>query len=197
MDKLLNQYIDLADAYYQLADLAARATYQAAIQLAQRTNAPKEKIVHIMHSMGDIDVSRLDLREAMRTYEQIRKLIPTTSAPAALVDLNYRLDNPVSAVRELDGLLRIYAKQRRANPDHSGVGGAGDATQDMALRSRLAAVYRQTGSVNKAVEHLETLAELRLESGLHNDAVVTIRRIIGLNPEQAGDYQRLLRQLSG
>ncbi|NLF78362.1 MAG: tetratricopeptide repeat protein, partial [Chloroflexi bacterium] len=199
-DKLLNQYIDLADAYYQLADLeAARATYQAAIQLAQRTNAPKEKIVHIMHSMGDIDVSRLDLREAMRTYEQIRKLDPDDErARRALVDLNYRLDNPVSAVRELDGLLRIYAKQRRANLIIQVL--EEQVTrypQDMALRSRLAAVYRQTGSVNKAVEHLETLAELQLESGLHNDAVVTIRRIIGLNPEQAGDYQRLLRQLSG
>jgi len=43
-DKLLNQYIDLADAYYQLADLdAARATYQAAIQLAQRTVRPKSR----------------------------------------------------------------------------------------------------------------------------------------------------------
>ncbi len=89
-DKLLNQYIDLADAYYQLADLdAARATYQAAIQLAQRTEAPKEQIIHIMHRMGDIDVSRLDLRQAMRTYEQIRKLDPDDErARRALVDLN-------------------------------------------------------------------------------------------------------------
>ncbi len=99
------------------------------------------------------------------------------------------MDNAVSAVRELDGLLRIYAKQRRANQIIQVL--EEQVTrypQDMALRSRLAAVYRQTGSVDKAVEHLEALAELQLESGLHNDAVVTIRRIIGLNPEQAGDY---------
>ena len=199
-DKLLNQYIDLADAYYQLADLdAARATYRTAIQLAQRIDAPKEQIVHIMHRMGDIDVSRLDLREAMRTYEQIRKLDPDDErARRALVDLNYRLDNPVSAVRELDGLLRIYAKQRRANQIIQVL--EEQVTRypkDMALRSRLAAVYRQTGHVDKAIEQLDVLAELQLESGLHNDAVVTIRRIIALNPEQVADYQRLLRQLSG
>jgi two-component SAPR family response regulator len=68
---------------------------------------------------------------------------------------------------------------------------------DMALRSRLAAVYRQTGNVMKAVEQLDALAELQLESGLHNDALVTIRRIITLNPDHVQDYQRLLQQLSG
>jgi len=42
-----------------------------------------------MHRMGDIDVSRLDLRQAMRTYEQIRKLDPDDErARRALVDLN-------------------------------------------------------------------------------------------------------------
>ncbi len=67
----------------------------------------------------------------------------------------------------------------------------------MALRSRLAAVYRQTGNVPKSVEQLDALAELQLESGLHKDAVVTIQRIVSMNPDQIDDYRRLLRQLSG
>jgi len=67
----------------------------------------------------------------------------------------------------------------------------------MALRSRLAAVYRQTGNINKAVEQLDALTGLQLEAGLHNDALVTIRRIIGLNPARVEDYRRLLHQLSG
>lgn len=199
-DQVLSQSIDLADAYYQLADTeSARATYQSAIQLAQRINTPKDQIVHILHRMGDIDISRLDLRQAMRTYEQIRKLDPEDEqARRALVDLYYRLNDPITAIRELDELLRVYAKQHRANriiqvleeevTRYSG---------DMALRSRLAAVYRQTGSIGKAVEQLDSLAELQLEAGLHTDALVTIRRIISMNPDRLEDYQRLLQQLSG
>ena len=199
-DALLNQYVDMADAYYQLADLdSARATYQAAIQIAKQVDLPTQQIVHIMHRMGDIDVSRLDLRQAMRTYEQIRKLDPEDDrARRALVDLNYRLDNPVAAIQELDGLLRVYAKEHKANQiiqvlEEQVL----RYPNDMALRSRLAAVYRQTGQVEKSVEQLDALAELQLESGLHNDALVTIKRIIALNPKHIEDYQRLLHQLSG
>jgi len=112
--------------------------------------------------------------------------------------LNYRLNDPVSAVRELDGLLRIYARERKAGQIIRVL--EEQVTRypkDMALRSRLAAVYSQTGNVPKAVEQLDALAELQLESGLHNDALVTIRRIIAMNPEHVQDYQRLLQQLSG
>jgi len=202
-DQVLNQYIDLADAYYQLADLdSARSTYQAAIQLAQRSEsaeAAKGHVVHILHRLGDIDVSRLDLRQAMRTYEQIRKLDPTDErARRALVDLNYRLNDTVAAVNELDGLLRVYAKARKA----------GQILQvleemvtrypkDMGLRSRLGAVVQQTGNPAKAIEQYDALAELQLEAGLHADALVTIRRIVALNPPQVDDYQRLVRQLRG
>lgn len=199
-DQVLDQYIDLADAYYQLADMeTARTTYQAAIQLAQRVNAPRETVITIMHHIGDIDVSRLDLRQAMRTYEQIRKVEPEDErARRALVDLNYRLNDPVSAVRELDGLLRIYARQRRANRIIQVL--EEEVTRypgDMGLRSRLAAVYRQTGNERKSIEQLDALAELQLEAGMHSDAMVTIRRIISMNPEHIEDYRRLLQQLSG
>ncbi len=197
---LLSEYIDLADAYYQLADLdAARATYQAAIQLGQRVGVPDEQIIQIMHRLGEIDVNRLDLRQAMRTYEQIRRMDPEDErARRALVDLNYRLNDAVSAVRELDGLLRLYAKQRKAAQIIRVLEELVTRyPKDMALRSRLAAVYRQTGNVSKAVEQLDELAELQLEAGLHNDAIVTIRQIIALNPERVDDYRRLLQQLSG
>lgn len=197
---LLNEYIDLADAYYQLADLdSARATYQAAIQLGQRVGVPDEQIIQIMHRLAEIEVNRLDLRQAMRTYEQIRRLAPEDErARRALVDLNYRLNDAMSAVRELDGLLRLYARQRKAAQIIRVLEELVTRyPKDMALRSRLAAVYRQMGNLEKAVEQLDELAELQLEAGLHNDAIVTIRQIIALNPPQVEDYRRLLQQLSG
>jgi tetratricopeptide (TPR) repeat protein len=199
-DGVLDQYVNLADAYYQLADMeSARNTYQSAIQLARRVEAPQAKIVHILHRIGDIDVSRLDLRQAMRTYEEIRRLDPEDErARRSLVDINYRLGDQVSAVRELDGLLRLYAKQHRADRIIQVLEEQVTRyNKDMALRSRLAAVYRQTGRNDKAVEHLDALAELQLEAGMHNDALVTIQRIVALNPPHADDYRRLLHQLSG
>ncbi len=198
--ELLNQYIGLADAYYQLGDLdEARLACQSAIQLAQRINAPKEQVAHILHRMGEIDVSKLDLRQAMRTYEQIRKFDPEDErSRRALVDLNYRLSDPVSAVQELDGLLRVYAKQRKANQIIRVLEELVTRfPNDMALRSRLAAVYRQTGHMDKSIEQLDQLAELQLEAGLHSDAIVTVRRIIEMNPPRLDDYKRLLQQLSG
>ena len=44
-DALLNQYIDMADAYYQLGELdQARSTYQQAIQLAEQTGIELEEL---------------------------------------------------------------------------------------------------------------------------------------------------------
>jgi tetratricopeptide (TPR) repeat protein len=199
-EPLMNQYIDLADAYYQLADLeAARSTYQVAINLGQRVNIADHQLIHVMHRMAEIDVERLDLRQALRSYEQIRRMDATDErARRALVDLNYRLNDPLSAIRELDGLLRVYARERRANQiiqvlEELVV----RYPHDMGLRSRLAAVYGQTNNLPKSVEQLDALAELQLEAGLHSDALVTVRRIVSMNPEHVQDYKRLLQQLSG
>jgi tetratricopeptide (TPR) repeat protein len=197
---MLDQYIDMADAYYQLADTdAARSTFMSAIQLAQRINAPKEKVILILHRLGDIEVSRFDLRQALRTYEQIRKLDAMDErARRALVDLNYRLNDPVSAVRELDALLKVYAQQQKASKIVQVLEEqVAMYPSDMALRSRLAAVYRQVGDVMKSVAQLDSLAELQLTSGLHEDALLTIKRIISMNPDHVDDYKRLYQQLSG
>jgi tetratricopeptide (TPR) repeat protein len=152
-----------------------------------------------MHRLGEIHINRLDLRQALRTYEQIRKMNPDDErARRNLVDLNYRLSDPVSAIRELDGLLRVYAKAGKAVQILSML--EEQVTRypnDMALRSRLSAVYGQTGKNEQAIEQLDALAELQLESGLHADALTTIRRIIAMEPPHVEDYKRLLQQLSG
>ncbi len=152
-----------------------------------------------MHRLGEIHINRLDLRQALRTYEQIRKMNPEDDrARRNLVDLNYRLNDTASAIRELDGLLRFYAKAGKANQILITL--EDQVTRypsDMALRSRLAAVYGQTNQQGKAIEQLDALAELQLEAGMHNDALVTVRRIIAMNPPHVDDYKRLLQQLSG
>lgn len=199
-DEALDQYVDLADTYHQLGDFdMSRNTYTLAEKVASRIQASPEKAVRIKHRIADIDQMRLDIRKAQRTYEEIIQIAPDDErARRMLIDLNYRQGNQVEALKKLDGLLSLYAKQKQANR----------ITQlleelvtlypnDTGLRSRLAAIYRQVGRKADAVSQLDALGELQLEAGLHDDAANTIRQIIALNPPGLDDYKRLLGQLGG
>lgn len=199
-DEALTQYIDLADTYHQLGDFEqSRDTYQLAERIAQRENAPPDKLVRIKHRIADIDQMRLELRRAQKTYEEIITLAPDDErAHRMLVDLNYRQNNPVEAIRRMDKLLGVYARQKQVNrivqileefvtiyPNDTG------------LRSRLASIYRQLGRAKDAIVQLDALGELQLEAGLNKDAANTIRQIMALNPDHADDYRPLLAQLGG
>lgn len=196
--EVLDQYVNLADSYYQLADFEqARATYQEALRLAQRINATPAKRAEIMHRLADIEQSRLDLRQALRTLEQIRTIDPTDErARRTLIDLNYRLNNPVEATKELDGLLRLYAQNKRGDQILSILEElVTRMPNDMALRSRLAAVYRQIKRTEDAIAQLDSLGELQLGAGLVQDACTTIKQIIALQPADSAPYRDLLAQL--
>src|SRR5690606_27441413 len=199
-DEALDQYIDLADAHHQLGNFdMSRDTYMMAERIANRVNASSEKLVRIKHRVADIDQMRLDLRRAQKTYEEIIQLAPEDErAHRMLVDINYRQGNQVEAIRRLDKLLSIYAKQKQVNR----------ITQlleemvtlypnDTGLRSRLASIYRQLGRKKDAIVQLDALGELQLEAGLHKDAANTIRQIISMSPEHVEDYKKLLAQLGG
>jgi len=197
-DKVLDEYISLANAYLQLADTEqARSTYNEAMRLAQRTNAAPAKRAEILRKMADIDMSRLDLRAALRNYEQVRGLDATDEAARrALVEIHYRLNNPVEAVKELDGLLRMFAQQKRGDQIINTLEQmVSNAPNDMALRSRLAAVYRQTNRRADAIAQLDALGELQLEAGLYQDACATIKQIMTLQPDDMEQYRNLLTQL--
>lgn len=199
-DEALDQYIDLADTYHQLGDFdLSRDTYIHAERLASRVQAAPEKLVHIKHRIADIDQMRLDMRKAQRTYEEIIQIMPDDErAYRMLVDLNYRQGNQLEAIRKLDKLLSIYARQKQVNR----------ITQlleelvtlypnDTQLRSRLASIYRQLGRKRDAIIQLDALGELQLEAGMHQEAANTIRQIISLEPEHVEDYRKLLSQLGG
>jgi tetratricopeptide (TPR) repeat protein len=196
-EEVLEQYIQLADAHNQLADMEqARATYQEAMRLSQRLNDNKRR-AEIMHRIADIDMNRFDLRQAMRTYEQIRAFAPEDErSRRALIDLNYRLNNPLEAVKELDGVLRMFAQQRKGDQIVALLEElVTRMPNDMALRSRLAAVYRQIKRTGDAIAQLDALGELQLEAGLYQDACTTIRQIIQLGPADTEQYRKLLSEL--
>ncbi len=198
--EVLDQQMELADTHHQLGNFdQSRETYAVAERLANRIGAPVEKIVRIKHRLADLDQTRLDLRKAQKTYEEIITLMPDDErAHRMLVDMNYRQGNQIEAIRRLDKLLGIYARNKQINR----------ITQlleelvtlypnDTGLRSRLAAIYKQLGRKRDAIVQLDALGELQLEAGLHREAAGTIKQIIGLNPDHVDDYKKLLAQLGG
>jgi len=199
-DEALDQYIDLADTHHQLGNFdKSRETYVLAERIALRVNASPDKIVRIKHRIADIDQMRLDTRKAQKIYEEIIQLDPNDErAHRMLVDINYRQGNQVEAIRRLDKLLGLYARQKQVNRITQLLEELVTLYQnDTGLRSRLAAIYRQLGRKHDAIVQLDALGELQLEAGLHKDAATTIRQIITLSPEHVDDYKKLLAQLGG
>lgn len=197
-DEALSQYMDMAEAYYRLANLdMARQTYANALRLAQRSTVDRAWSAQILHQMGDIDMQRLDWRQAVRVYEQLKTLAPGDErARSTLIDLNFRLGNLRQAIAEVDDMLRyrvsegkfdegirFLEEQVRLRPDES------------ALRRRLAQAYVQRGRKADAIAQWDALGEVYLQEGKRAEAIEAIRAIIALGPEDEAGYRTLLAQL--
>jgi tetratricopeptide (TPR) repeat protein len=198
IDRALEQYLQLADAYYQLANYdKAIETYQEAGKLAPRGSSARNWHAQILHKIGDINIQRVDWKRAMPIYEQIKSIAPNDErARLSLVDLYFKTAQPQRAIREVDELLGLYKSsgktekivtilddQVRGHPD------------DMALRARLAQAYIEGKRVAEGIAQLDTLGDLQLSAGLKREAVSTIRAIVALNPPNVAEYRELLAQI--
>ncbi len=198
IDRALEQYLQLADAYYQLADYdKARDVYQDALNLAPRGSVRRNWTTQVLHKLGDIHVQRIDWRRALPIYEQIKSISPGDErARLALVDLYFKTNQPQRAIKEVDQLLAEYKSagktdkviailddQVRAHPT------------DMALRARLAQAYIESNRREEGIQQLDALGDLQINANKTREAVATIRAIIALNPPNAADYRQLLAQL--
>jgi tetratricopeptide (TPR) repeat protein len=198
LGEAMDHYISLAETYQQLGDFdRASFTFGVAEQIAQEEGAPPQKIVEIKHFLAEIYQMRLNTRGAQKIFEDILALMPDDQkALRSLIEIYYMLGNQVEAVKRLDMLLGIYAKQGKVQKI---VQMLEDLVQtnpsDTALRQRLAQIYRKLGKVREAIEQLDALGELQLDAGLHGEAAKTIKQIISMGPDRLDDYKRLLAQL--
>jgi tetratricopeptide (TPR) repeat protein len=198
-DKALEQYMALADTYYQLAQIdKARETFQAAMNYVPRASQSKHWASQILHKIGDIDMQRIDWRRAIQDYEQIKSIAPDDErARLSLIELRFKTGDSARAVKELDELLVSYTSSGRGRQvipvleeqarNHPG---------EMALRMRLARAYHGSGMTAQAIEQLDALGELQLQAGLRKEAAATIRGIIALRPPNVAEYQQVLAQIN-
>ena len=97
----------------------ARKTYTTALRVVQQAGADRSWNVHILQRMADIDMQRLDWKQAMRVFGQIRTLRPDEeNVRKNLIDLNLRLAQHSQAVAELDNYLSYSGQQRQTRKGH-------------------------------------------------------------------------------
>lgn len=198
-DEALTHYIQLGQTYKQLGNIdGARESYVVAEGIARRGGS-RGDILTIKHAIADIDVSRLDTRRAMRLYEEILELNPEDErAYRQLTEILLNQNSPVEAMRRLDTLLGMYAKQRQVTPILKTLEELVRLyPNEIGLRSRLAGIYRQMGRKDDALRQLDALGDLQLKAGLSADAAVTVKQIIKMEPPNIEQYRVLLQQLEG
>jgi tetratricopeptide (TPR) repeat protein len=198
VDDAIREYIELADIYYRLAELDnARKTYTTALRAVQQANADRQWNVHILQRMADIDMQRLDWKQAIRVYEQIRTLrSDDEGARKNLIDLSLKLGQSAQAAAELESYLSyLQTSNNRARTIPFLEDLLVDHPEDGTLIRTLGQAYYQAGRVEDAVAKFDALAESLLEAGKKEEAIVVINQILLMNPPTADQYRQLLMQL--
>jgi tetratricopeptide (TPR) repeat protein len=194
----IQEYIKLAETYYNLADLnMARTTYSNTFRFAQQSKVDRETKVKLLHRMADIDMQSFDFRNAVRVFEQIRTLVPEDAkARDMLFELNIRLGQENQAMSELDNYLNYLLSVNRTTEalEYLNVKIADNqALPD--LYRRLAEIYRHLGRKEDAVSQLEIAKDLYLQAGNRTGAIEVLMVILALNPVNVSFYQRMLVEL--
>jgi predicted Zn-dependent protease len=147
--------------------------------------------------MADIDMQRLDWKQAIRIYEQIRTLRPDDEgARKSLIELGLRMGQPAQANAELESYITYLQTSNRGAQGITFVEELlSERPDDPILQRALAGLYQQAGRTAEAIAQLDSLAESLLEAGKKEDALAVINQILLIGPPNVEQYRRLLMQL--
>jgi tetratricopeptide (TPR) repeat protein len=198
IDQALDQYLSLADAYYQLAQVnKALEKYTEAMRLVPRASDDRAWRVRLLRKMADIQMRRANWREAADLYRQLVGVAPEDErARLHLIDLHYKLGRTKDADKATVSMIDYYRSQEDSERLLALLQEAVRLQpQQMALRARMARAYIDAGLREEAIQELDALGELQLDAGLREQAIATVRYIISLKPKNLEAYRQLLSQL--
>jgi tetratricopeptide (TPR) repeat protein len=143
-------------------------------------------------------MQRLDWKQAVRVYEQIRTLHPDDQAVRRqLMDLHTRMAQPQLAKGELDSYLAFLENNGRSADAIPFLEELVAEYADQPVYTRaLASQLHRLGHTAEAVQHLDALGEKLLQSNRKADAVDVITQIISMNPPNAAQYRQVLAQIA-
>jgi tetratricopeptide (TPR) repeat protein len=198
-EQALEQYLTLADSYYQLAQVdRALEKYNEALRLATSSPNALTWKTDVLNRMGDIYSQRFDWARATTAFEDLLTINPQDErTQRQLIDLYYKQNKVNQATKTLDGLLAVYQRYNPLKALELLKELASLYPDDMFLRQRLAVAFAQNGMTREAIKEYDTLGEMQLENGLRSQAMQTIQAIINLGPDDLEGYRRLLTQISG
>jgi len=197
-DEAVQEYLELATIYYRLAELdMARKTYTSALRMVQQGKASRDWNTHILQLMADIDLQRLDWKQALRVYEQIRTLdADDISARKQLIDLNLRMAQPDKALSELENFINHLESQHKNDLAITFLQDLVKEHDDQPLLKRtLAAQLHRSERTDEAIALLDMLGESLIQGGDKAGAMEVINQIILMNPPNAGKYRQVLNQM--
>jgi tetratricopeptide (TPR) repeat protein len=198
VDHAIEQYIALADAYYQLAQVnRAIEKYTEALRYAPRGDPDRHWEVNLLHHIGDIYMQRVNWQQAIRAYERIkREDSEDEKARSYLIDLYYKTGQREQALHELDELIDFYKDRKQPRELLSALQDVVRSRPDeLAVHMRLAKLYLDMEMKEEAVAELDTVGEMQLKAGMADEAIRTVQAIIRLGPDDVAGYRQLLAQL--
>jgi tetratricopeptide (TPR) repeat protein len=198
VEDALEEYSSLADLYYRLAELdKARQTYLDALNIAKKSKENRTWGVNLLLKVADIDMQRINLRQALRVYEQIRAIEPDNAmVRSQIVNLNFRLGLEPAAMKELDEFLTLMENANRRNDAITFISDLlVDHSNRIDLRRRLADLYLGNNQTPEAITQLDAAADALLSAGKHYEAINLLETIISLNPPNIQEYRSALESL--
>lgn len=200
VEDTVQEYLELGDVYYRLAELdKARETYQRALNLSQQAKVPSEWMIEILHHLADIDLQRLDWKQAVKIFEQIVRIDPgDRKASIGLVDLYFRLMNDKAALAALGNYVAYLNRQGLQHEILETLENlVANNPEQVPLRRTLAEQYQLAGNHARAIEIWDDLGNQLLNDRDIPGARQAIEAILALNPDNAADYRRVLENLNG
>ena len=197
VDEAIGEYFNLADIYYRLAELdMARKVFTTALHESQQPNANRSWSVKILQRMADIDMQRLDLRQAIRVFEQLRTLIPADSSVREnLVELYLRMGQVQQAQSEVEAFIAALEVTRSQDVIPFLQKLLETYPEQVMIARLLADQLYKHGHASEAISQLDALGEKLMRAGDKAGLTAVVNQILLMKPENAEQYRTLLEKI--
>lgn len=198
LEEAFDHYLQLAEILYEMADLkGAIESYRHALSLTSRLPERKERQSLILSRLFQLYLQTMHWKEALKVGESLKELQPDNlEVRRSLLNLYGRLGMKAEEMRELGETIAFLREREGLQKVEDFLKGLVEENpRDPVLRRALANFYIELDLKERAVEHLDILGEIQLDSGLIEEAKKTIREIIALEPREVEAYRELLERL--
>lgn len=198
IDEAIHEYLEMGEIQYRLTELdKARQSYLLALRLAQQSKTNRKWAVQVLTKIADIDMQRLDWRQALRIFEQLRSLQPEDSASRMqIININLRLGQQSAALKEIDDYVKTLEEMQKTKEVVVFLNELiKEYPEQTDIRKRLMEAFIRYGHTSKAIQQMDKLADQLLDKGDKWEAIEMVEAIIAMNPPNSNQYKLLLQQI--